>query len=275
MSEKKTAKEKVHVSAEMMRNAMAHQWKAPAHAIMWEVGDATGARHSRLADAVIMGLWPSRGIDLQGIEIKTYRSDWLRELKDPAKAEQISRYCDYWWVHAAPDVVKIEEVPAGWGLRIYDGRIWTTPVDAERRKAEPLSREFLAALLRRSDQQATKDAKRIADQSLAGEREAIERRIEQGVRERTRLNSSLVTVAEEFEKATGLNIEELTKYGAATHAARMTAALMKQDLHNPYSGFEWLVKQLRQTADATAEVMASIGLEPPTEEQCRRPKKRS
>jgi hypothetical protein len=265
------AKDKVHVSSQMMRDAMAHRWKAPEHAVMWEVGDATGGRHTRRADAVIMGLWPSLGIDLHGVEIKTYRSDWLRELKDRGKSEQIARYCDFWWVHAAPDVVKPEELGIGWGLRVYDSRAWSTVVEAGRREAEPVSREFLAALLRRADQQVTKEAKRIADASLASEREAIDRRIEERVRERTRLNASLVTIAEEFEKATGFSIEELSKYGTATYAARMTAALMKQDLHNPYSGLEWLVKQLRQTADATAEAMQSIGLEPPTPEQCKRP----
>lgn len=271
----KKVREKKHVSTEEMRGAMRRQWKAPAHAILWEVGDATGARHSRLADAVIMGLWPSRGIDLEGVEIKTYRSDWLRELGNPAKAETIARYCDFWWVHAAPDVVKAEELPAGWGLRIYDGRIWTTPVPAVRRQAEPISREFLAALLRRSDQMNEKEARRVADELLVKERETIERRIEQQVQERTRLSASLANVADEFEKATGLNIADLSKWGAATYAARMTAALMRQDLHNPYSGLEYLVKQLRQTADAASDAMREIGLEPPTPEECQRPKRRS
>ncbi|MFZ3481915.1 hypothetical protein [Sphingomonas sp. 3-13AW] len=274
MAGKKSTKEKVHISTDMMRIAMSRQWKAPVHAILWEVGDATGARHSRLADAVIMGLWPSRGIDLEGVEIKTHRSDWQRELKDPGKAEQIARYCDFWWVHASPGVVKTEELPSGWGLRVFDGRIWTTPVPAERRRPDPISRDFLAALLRRSDQQLSKQAQRVADEALASERDKIERRIEERVQERTRLNASLVTVAEEFEKATGLSLKELSRDGSANYAARITAALMKQDLHNPYFGLEWLVKQLRQTADATAEAMKSIGLEPPTHEQCQRLSKR-
>jgi hypothetical protein len=270
----KKVKEKPYVSTEALRVAMTRQWKAPIHAIMWEVGDATGARHTRLADAVIMGLWPSRGIDLEGVEIKTHRSDWLRELANPAKAEQIARYCDFWWVHASPDVVRPEELPAGWGLRVYDGRIWTTPVPAARRQPESMTREFLAALLRRSDQQNEKQARHLVDQALVKERAAIEQRIEQRVQERTRLSASLANVADEFEKATGLSIAELSRYGSATYAARMTAALMKQDLHNPYSGLEQLVKQLRQTADAAADAMKEIGLDPPSAEDCRRPRPR-
>jgi hypothetical protein len=264
----------VYVSTEDMRAAMSRRWKAPEHAVMWEVGDATGARHSRLADAVIMGLWPSRGIDLQGVEIKVHRSDWQRELKDPGKADQIARYCDFWWVHASPDVVMPAEIPAGWGLRVYDGRAWSTPVEAERRRPEPMSREFLAALLRRADQQVSREAKRMADASLADERAGIDRRVAEGVEARTRLSASLATVAEEFKKATGMDVAEIARNGNAAYAARITAALMRQDLHNPYAGLEWLVRQLRQTADATAEAMASIGLEPPTPEECRRPARR-
>ena len=268
----KNAKEKRHITTGELRTAMTRHWKAPSYAIMWEVGDATGARHSRLADAAIMGLWPSRGIDLEGVEIKTHRSDWLRELKAPEKADRIAQYCDFWWVHATPDVVKHEELPPGWGLRIYDGRIWTTPVPAVRRQAEPMTREFLAALLRRSDQQNEKLAKDQADQALAKEREMIEERIRTQVADRTRRSAALAHVADEFEKATGLSIKELSSHGTAAHAARITAAIMKHDLHNPYSGFEWLLRQLRETADATAEVMRTIGLEPREQEKPRRPK---
>lgn len=261
---------KPHVTTAALRVAMTRHWKAPIHAIMWEVGDATGARHSRLADAVIMGLWPSRGINLEGVEIKTHRSDWLRELKDPGKAEQIGRYCDFWWIHATPDVVRPEELPPGWGLRVYDGRIWTTPVEAVQRQAEPMTREFLAALLRRSDQQNEKLARDHADQVLVKERALIEERIKVQVAERTRYSASLANIADEFEKATGLSVKELSSYGEATRAARMTAALMKQDLHSPYEGLEQLVRQLRQTADAAAEAMEKMGLEPPSPEACRR-----
>ena len=45
-------------------------------------------------DAVIMSLWPSRGLELHGVEIKVSRADWKREAADPAKAEAIAAYCD-------------------------------------------------------------------------------------------------------------------------------------------------------------------------------------
>ena len=45
-------------------------------------------------------VWPSRGLYLHGFEIKVHRNDWLRELKNPAKAEEIAGYCHFWWVVA-------------------------------------------------------------------------------------------------------------------------------------------------------------------------------
>ncbi len=85
-----------------IRAGMATRWAAPEYAIMWEVADATGARHSRLADAVMMSLWPSRGLELHGVEIKVSRADWRREALTPQKAEKIAAYCDRWWSTRRP-----------------------------------------------------------------------------------------------------------------------------------------------------------------------------
>jgi len=66
-------------------------------------------------------LWPSRGLHLMGFEIKAGRGDWLRELKDPGKAEGIAAYCDQWWVVAPAEVIvprrhRLELQPALAGL---------------------------------------------------------------------------------------------------------------------------------------------------------------
>lgn len=257
------AKSANHVSTADLKAAMAHKWKAPEYALVWEVGDATGGRHSRSADAIIMGLWPSRGIHMDGVEIKTYRSDWLRELKAPAKAEPVSRFCDHWWIHAGPDVVKPEELPVGWGLRVYDGRVWTTVVEAALRSPEPPARDFIASLLRRSDQQLEKAAKAKAEQLVEGERARIEREIEERVQQRTRRSAAMASLAEEFEAVFGMPPEEMLRRGDVKAAAAITSALLKRDLHNPYGGLHWLVKTLRDVADKTSEAMEEIGLEPP------------
>lgn len=134
-------------------SAMAKQWSEPEYAIMWEVNEGTGHNTGRSADAVIMSLWPSRGLELHGVEIKVSRSDWKREAADPTKAEAIAKYCDRWWIHTPEGVVgDISDVPPAWGLREYDGKRWVTLREATLNPSpEPMNRRFLAALLRRAD----------------------------------------------------------------------------------------------------------------------------
>jgi hypothetical protein len=72
----------------------------------------------RTADAIAMDLWPSKGLGLFGHEVKVSRSDWLRELKDPTKADEFKRYMDRWWLVAPEGVASRAEMPAGWGLMV-------------------------------------------------------------------------------------------------------------------------------------------------------------
>ncbi len=153
-----------------IRAAMAKRWTAPEWAIMWEVGQGTGSMSGRRADAVMMSLWPSRGLELHGVEIKVTRSDWKREAADPTKAEAIARYCHRWWVHTPEGVIDdISEMPPAWGLREWTGKKWVTRKEAEKREPEPLSYAFLAAMLRRSDE----GAKALARAATEAERQAL------------------------------------------------------------------------------------------------------
>lgn len=121
----------------------------------------------RTADAVAMDLWPSAGLLLHGHEVKVSRSDWLSELKDPTKCEGVKRYMDRWWlVVSERSIVRTDELPAGWGLKVVRGRKTTrwnparrgydvgaewychTVVQAPRLVPQPVGRSFMAALLR-------------------------------------------------------------------------------------------------------------------------------
>jgi hypothetical protein len=66
--------------------ALRKKYPAAAWAFLEQVANGTGyAKKYRWADALAMGLWPSRGMELHGIEVKVSRSDWLRELENPAR----------------------------------------------------------------------------------------------------------------------------------------------------------------------------------------------
>ena len=127
---------------------MSKRWCEPQWSIMWEVGEGTGAMSGRYADAVMMSLWPSRGLELHGVEIKISRAYWKREAADPSKAEAIARYCDRWWIHTSPGIVDdLSDLPPAWGLREFDGKNWSTIREAEKTAADPIDRPFLASLL--------------------------------------------------------------------------------------------------------------------------------
>lgn len=82
------------------------------------MSEVTPPGTSRRFDFVAIMGWSSRGHEVQGFEIKVARSDWLRELKEPAKAEPLASLCTRWWIVAPPGVVKVEELPPAWGLLV-------------------------------------------------------------------------------------------------------------------------------------------------------------
>lgn len=135
------------------------------YALFPQVANGTGYGANRHIDAIAMGLWPSRGLHFHGFEIKSHRSDWIRELRDPKKAEDMHGNCNYWSVVAADDkIVKAEEVPHGWGFFFFHhqkARLvrQIKPAFVERSN---VNREFVAALLRQAQQAITPDSALIA-----------------------------------------------------------------------------------------------------------------
>src|SRR5580704_8704369 len=90
--------------------ALRKKYCPPAGAFIEQVPDGTGGYKRRTADGLGMLVWPSRGLELHGFEIKVARGDWLKELKDPTKAEAFSLHCDRWYVVTAkvePEVARL------------------------------------------------------------------------------------------------------------------------------------------------------------------------
>ncbi len=146
----------------------------PSWAFLSQVPNSTGGA-TRTADAIAMGLWRSRGMEVHGYEIKTHRSDWLRELKRPEKADLIAGYCDHFDVVAPPNIVKDGELPSTWGLLVVrehspkaKGDLYLKRVITGKAiEPKPLDRVFVAALLRCVHSQLTGEGK-IAEIKAAG-----------------------------------------------------------------------------------------------------------
>jgi hypothetical protein len=119
----------------------------PAYITLEEVRDATGFDAARTADALAISLYRSRGKAVWGFEMKVSRNDWLKELKQPEKAESIMRYCNYWaLVVPSKDIVKAGELPATWGMYVAQKNRLKCVVPAPKLEPMPMSLTFLTAI---------------------------------------------------------------------------------------------------------------------------------
>lgn len=143
-------KDQLKPSSAMVRAALRTRYAPPAFALLEEVRSHLGHEASRSADAVAISMWPSRGIEILGIEIKVSRADWLGELKKPQKADEIAKFCDRWWLAVGDEsVVKLPELPEPWGLLVLQGASLVVKKEAPLLTPETLSKVFVASLLRR------------------------------------------------------------------------------------------------------------------------------
>jgi hypothetical protein len=143
-----------------------------------EVTDPGG--RGRRADAVHIGLWHSRGAGrIDVLELKTSRSDFRRELDQPAKAEA-------WWPYSttfsivAPseDIAPPEELPPGWGLMVPNPRAglrrFKTVVKPAEREPE-LTIGLLITLLKNTETTRVNAMRAVSDKVAAEHRAEIER----------------------------------------------------------------------------------------------------
>ena len=186
------------------------RYAAPAFAFLEQVPNATGMNTSRFCDALAMSLWPSRGIHLSGFEIKVSRTDWLKELKDPSKAEEICGFCDYWWIVAgSPDIVREGELPSTWGLLVTDAGTLKEKVKAPLLEARPYTKNFLASVLRRATEQITNSAIHLKEIKQAHE-EGYARGVKQGKQSLEWANEEMGKIKERveiFERVSGVRIQ--------------------------------------------------------------------
>lgn len=222
---------------------------------MFEVANGTGSNIRRYADAVAMNLFPSRGLELHGVEIKVSRGDWQRELKNPEKAETIFQYCDRWWIAAPENIVAQAELPPTWGLLELKGDKLRQVVAAPRLEPKPLTRSFIAAMMRRS---AEVDhgiidslvAKRVSDLRIEDEK-----RIEERIKSRTRDMRNRLDRIEQIEAAAGIS---LTDWNASAEIGHIIRAVQASGLATAWHGLQGLADGLKRHADGVQREIDAV-----------------
>ena len=89
---------------------------------------------------------------VHGFEVKVSRADWLTEHRTGGKKSEIwRRYCDYWWlVVPDPKIIKLEELPDGWGLLAGEKQLRTVVKPARSFITKPLDMKLLRTIARYS-----------------------------------------------------------------------------------------------------------------------------
>lgn len=220
-----------------LRDRLANWFKAPEYAYLPQVRNGTGFQNTvRTADALVLSLWPSRGLDLMGFEIKVSRGDWLKEKKNPEKAEEIIQYCDRWWIVTSDaTIIRDGELPENWGWRYWNGDRWKIVKEAPKLKAKAISRDFLCAMLR----QATTSM--IPEDAI---HERIKAAAEAARGAKDYQFQELKDRVEEFEKASGVNLSGGYRWHAGQVGEAVRAVLAGRNNH-----VGTYMKAMRQAAD--------------------------
>lgn len=246
--------------------ALRGRYRENAFALLEQVANGTGYGTSGWADALVMSLWPSRGLTLSGFEIKVSRSDWKRELDRPEKNADIQSYCDAWWIVAPRGLIETHELPPTWGLLEVDEGLGTKVAKvAPELDAEPIDRMMLAAILRRVSESADAIAKREREagreDGMANGAGELAKKLKRAENEYDVLSAKV----EAFEKASGIDLRfewELGKIGEAVKILRNGGSFNAADhLESDARGLERIAKRLRDDAQnlrrATEKVQAA------------------
>jgi len=149
------------------------------YVFMEHVRNGAGYDCERTIDALAMSMWKRDGLLLHGFEVKCSRSDWLTELRTPAKAGAWVGLVDRFWLVVADDsIVRVGELPEAWGLIVL--RAGELVVVVEPRPLRPehakkpakvplppaLGRSALAAMMRAA---CRSEATSVEEEVVAGE----------------------------------------------------------------------------------------------------------
>lgn len=198
-----TATEKVD-----MHELLKARYNTAAWSFCFEVPDGTSHNKRRTIDAIAMGCWKSEGIHLNGFEIKHSRSDWLKELDQPEKQITWMPYLHRFWVVAVKGIVKLEELPAEWGLLENRGNGLKVSKQASLLTPQPIPHTLLAAIMRRilNTSASEQEIQKAYEKGRAVERARVEETVQIRTKQCAQQLESLREDVKDFEAKSGVKI---------------------------------------------------------------------
>jgi hypothetical protein len=163
------------IGAPDLLNRLQARYAPPGWAFFPEFRSATGAGNERYADAIAVSVFPSRGLEIYGFEIKVSKSDLKAELNDARKADAIGKFCSHWYLVISDEkLLEGLEIPTKWGILKPRGDSLHLHKKSERnaKPAQPTI-ELVASLARRVSSEhfiPRNEMSKIVSQKIAEDR---------------------------------------------------------------------------------------------------------
>jgi hypothetical protein len=234
------------ISASDIRALLRRRYSSPEWALFFEVANSTGTGASRYADAVAMNLYPSRGLVVVGFEIKVSKSDFINEVRNPEKSVSIQKYCDRWYIVAPAEAVDESLLPENWGWLQVTGEQIRLRKEGPKLKPEALSREFVAAMVRRGHESEQADIASLVKLQIDGLRKQDEERIQREVKARTQRADESIKKLEDLKAKIGNDSWDWLDNEDVAAAVRL---VRKAGVTSTYSGLRQVEKELKRCAD--------------------------
>jgi hypothetical protein len=229
------------------------------YVVLFDVPNVIGYKQERRCDAIAIGMWQSTQRLIHGFEIKVSRADWLREVRDVSKADPFIEQCDRWWLVTADlAIAKSGEIPESWG--------WLTATKSGLRIQRPpkplpqdqatIKRLWAFALIRRAAESRDDRLQR----AMEAYRDEIDKRTEERLKNAEARAmpalSELKRRVEEFEKASGINLEDW-RIGNVRALARRLRSIgdfgsFGRTLDRQIEELQRLMKNIAQVREAVA-----------------------
>lgn len=251
------------ITASMIKAALRVHFARPAYAVFYEVSNDTGAKARTWTDAIAVGVWPSTGQEIIGIEIKVSRSDWLREAKNPAKTSPMFDHCDRFYLACPSGMVPASEVPQNWGVLHFDGTRMKVAKKAPALEPRPVSRGLMAAILRRAAPDVDGDVVSIAvakavSEAKRDEEGRVQRAIEIERRQLRENARSAVEKLRKIEEITGLRLDDWSN--DAESVGRAIRAVHEAGVEQSFNRVAQLANDIERQAEHLRAVVTKHGV---------------
>lgn len=237
------------ITADDIRRALYARYREPEWLLGFEVGNSTGGKCKRHADAVAINTYPSRGFTVRGFEIKISRSDLKHELDNADKAEAVAQYCNEWCLVVPKGLTENMDVPHNWGIiELVGDRL------IQKRAAEYMPNKidygFMCAFIRG----VQRCERVIKSESEAAIIERLQIEAKNSVKYKLDDLARYEKQAERFKKATNLNFKYLcdTDFKALKLLSNLYSYRMRPE------HFASLAKDFTETMEGCKNIIVTI-----------------